>query len=284
MRLISICILIIFLQFEIHGQVLKGRIIDSKTNEPLEYVSVGIIKTTYGTITNKKGQFIFEAKGQDLLSIVRISMIGYEPQEFTVVELENNNKDIKLVETTFKLTEVIIKPTTKERNVGATGFNIFAGWSGWGGLYFGKGYEMGTIIDLGNQPVEIKNLHVLLHRQAFDTIYVRLHIRSIKDTLILDELLTENIIIPITKESGWTLIDLEPYNIVLSGNVGLTLEWLKVKGLNKDRIMKINDKMVEAYILFKNKKNHYGLYRWGTEAKWIINKKHSPSMYLTIKE
>ncbi|MCD4792097.1 MAG: carboxypeptidase-like regulatory domain-containing protein [Bacteroidales bacterium] len=284
MRLISISILILFIQFKIHGQVLEGRIIDSKTYEPLEYVSIGIINTTHGTITDNMGYFKFEAKGQDLLSVVRISMIGYEPQKFTVGELENNNNEIKLVETTIELAEVIIKPTTKERKLGATGFNRFSGWSGWGGLHVRKGYEMGTKIDLGNQPVKIKNLYVLLHRQAFDTSFYRLHIRSIRDTLILDELLTENIIISITKESGWVLIDLEPYNLVLSGDVGLTLEWLKVKGLNKDRAMKINDKMQGAYILFKNKKNHYGIYRWGTEAKWIINKKKSPSMYLTIKE
>ena len=48
--------------------------------------------------------------------------------------------------------------------------------------------------------------------------------------------------------------------------------------------MKINDEMQGAYILFKSKKKHWGLYRWGTEAKWIINKGKSPSMFLTIME
>jgi hypothetical protein len=143
---------------------------------------------------------------------------------------------------------------------------------------------MGIKIDLGNHPVKIKTFQVLLHRQAFDTSFCRLHIRAIKDTLILDELLKENIIIPITNESGWANIDLEQYNLIMNGEIGLTLEWLKVKGINADREMKINDGMHKAYILFKNKKNQTGLYRWGTEAKWIINKDKSPSMYLTIME
>jgi len=137
---------------------------------------------------------------------------------------------------------------------------------------------------LGKEPVKIKSLHVLLQRQAFDTSLFRLHIRAIKDTIVLEEKLTENIIITFTNESGWANIDLEKYNLIMSGEIGLTLEWLKVQGLNKDREMKIDNRLQKAYILFKNKKNQTGIYRWGTEAKWIINKDKSPSMYLTIME
>lgn len=140
----------------------------------------------------------------------------------------------EMIEATFEIPEVTIKPTA-EREVGATGFNRLSGWSGWGGMHARKGFEIGTKIELGNKSVKIKSLHVLLHRQAFDTSFYRLHIRSIQDTLILDELLTENIILSITNESGWTQIDLEPYNLILSGDVGLTLEWLKVQGINKDK-------------------------------------------------
>jgi CarboxypepD_reg-like domain len=282
MKIISIIALIILVQVNVFGQVIKGRIIDSKTNKPLEYVGVGIINTNFGTITDNDGNFSFKAK-VDESSIVRISMIGYEPQRFTVKELIKNTNDIKLNETTIELAEVIIKPT-KERKVGATSSNRFSGWSGWGGLRTRKGFEIGIILDLGEKSVKVKNLNILLKRQSFDKTLFRLHIRAIKDTLIKDELLTENIIFPVTKESGWVEIDLEPYNIVLNGKVGVTLEWLDVIGNNPDRAIKINKRMTDAYILFKNKKNQIGLYRWGIESKWIINKKNSPSIYLTIRE
>lgn len=283
MKFFSICFWILLFQLEVHGQLLKGTVSSANSNKPLEYVSVGIINTSFGTITDVKGHFELEVKGLDLLSIVRISMVGYKQQKFTIEELLLNTKEIKLIEDTIRLAEIIIKPTTT-RKVGVTGFDKSSGWSGWGGVNVGKGCEMGTKINLGNQPVKLKSFHVMLHRQAFDTSYYRLHIRSIEDTLITNELLTENIIISITNESGWTQFDLEPYNLILSGEVGLTLEWLKVKDINKDRAMKINGKLKEAYVLFKNKKDHIGLYRWGPEAKWIINKNMSPSMYLTIME
>lgn len=278
-----ISMLILFCHFESYGQVVKGQIVDSKTNEPMEYVSIGIINTHFGTISDDKGCFEFEYKKQDLSSIVRISMIGYEPQTFSISDLLQKEVKIKMIETSYDIQEVLITPT-KKRVVGATVFNKYLGWSGWGGLHERKGYEIGIKLDLGEKPVKINSLHVLLHRQAFDSSLFRLHIRAIKDTLVLAELLTENIIISLTNESGWANIDLEQYNLILSGEIALTLEWLKVEGVNKDREMKIKDRKEKAYILFKNKKDQTGLYRWGTEAKWIIDKKKSPCMYLTVME
>jgi len=282
MRILSIIALIILIQVDVSGQIIEGRIIDSKTNEPLEYVSIGIINTNFGTVTDSNGYFKFDAKVKEQ-SIVRISMIGYESEKFTVKELINNKIEIELIETTIELDEIIIEPT-KERKVGATSSDRFSGWSGWGGLRTRKGFEIGIMLDLGNEPVKIKNLNILLKRQSFDKTLFRLHIRAINDTLVSEELLTENIIFSITKESGWAEIDLESYNIILSGKVGVTLEWLDVIGNNPDRAIKINKRMTDAYILFKNKKNQIGLYRWGIESKWIINKKNSPSIYLTIRE
>ncbi len=279
---ITLIFVILLIQVKVSGQIITGRIIDSKTNEPLEYVGIGIINTNYGTITDSNGYFRFKAKVNEL-SVVRISMIGYEPQEFTVKELKNNKNEIKLNEKTIELAEIIIEPT-KERKIGATSYSRSSGWSGWGGLRTRKGYEIGILLDLGSKPVEVKNLNILLKRQSFDKTIFRLHIRSIKDTLVTDELLTENIIFPVTKESGWVEINLESYNIVLSGKVGVTLEWLDIIGNNPDRAIKINKRMTDAYFLFKNKKNQIGLYRWGIESKWVINEKNSPSMYLTIRE
>ena len=282
MRTILIIILIPLIQLKVLGQFVEGRITDSKTNDPLEYASIGIINTNFGTITDGSGHFKFDAK-VERQSIVRISMIGYEPQKFTLGELLGHKNEIKLDEKTIELSEVIIKPTI-ERKVGETKSNRFSDWSGWGGTQIRKGFEVGIMLDLGEKPVMVKDLNVLLKRQSFDKSLFRLHIRTVRDTLIVDELLTENIILTISKEKGWVKFDLGPHNIVLDGKIGLTLEWLDVTGNNTDRAMKINKGMVDAYILFKNNKNHWGLYRWGTEANWRINKKQCPSMYLTIEE
>ena len=100
------------------------------------------------------------------------------------------------------------------------------------------------------------------------------------------ELLNKNIIISLTKESGWEDIDLGKYNLVYSGEIALTLEWVKVKGLNKNKMMKMNgSKIYSANVLLTIKKNEGCSYtRWGTEAKWNFDGKESPSFYVIIEE
>ena len=190
-----------------------------------------------------------------------------------------------LVETPTQIAEVIIKPWGKSKKVGTTGYTRIGNWCGWGGSSFGRGHEIGTRIELGSAFVRLKSLHIHVKRQAFDSSLYRLHIRTISNNLPLDELLTSTIILAITEEAGWADIDLSRYNIVLKDDVAVTLEWVKVFGINKNRSMKINNKTRSEYVLFNTKKNQGCTYtRWGTEAKWAINDTGSPSLYLTIQE
>lgn len=58
-------------------QVLKGRVLDEKTNEPVAFASVFINTTTTGTLTNEKGEFALTVKAGNYEIIV--SIVGYEP-------------------------------------------------------------------------------------------------------------------------------------------------------------------------------------------------------------
>lgn len=267
----------------IKAQQITGKVIDNQTKEAIEYVSVGVMNTPLGAISDENGNFELDAKQINPKSRVRVSMIGYEPQQFTISELLVPELTVEMVKTSYDINAITITPT-QERIIGEKGFTRSKGWSGWGGLKIRKGYELGLKLDLGDELIKIKSLHVLIHRQAFDSSYFRLHIRSVNDTNVLDELLTENIIFPITEESGWAEINLENYNLIHNGEVGVTLEWIKVSGVNADRAMKINNKMWDAYFLFKNIKNQTGLRRWGSEDKWQMKDDYGISMYLTVLE
>ena len=155
--------------------------------------------------------------------------------------------------------------------------------SNWGGSRFGRGHEIGTEADLGDSPSYIESLHVHVHRQAYDTSWYRLHIRTLEDDLPREELLTDNVIVSISEESGWVELDLRGYNIVLTGQVAVTLEWLKVGEVCEDRTMKINGKVTTEYVLFNQKKRSGCIFtRWGVEADWTRSDISSPSIYLTV--
>lgn len=60
----------------------QGRILDASTNEPLPGASVFIKKTTFGTSTNLKGEFVLSNIPEGKRTIT-ISYLGYDPLEIT---------------------------------------------------------------------------------------------------------------------------------------------------------------------------------------------------------
>ena len=281
-------LLLAFLWFTspLQAQVISGKVCDAASGKPLEYVSIGVINTTAGTITDEQGKFSFTVKGLPMDGVVRFSMIGFKSLTFTIGALINKENNIKLAEEPVLLKEVVIKPSGRFRKVGTTGYTFHGGLAGWGGTDFGKGFEIGSKIDLGNLPVKVKSLHIRISKQSFDSSMFRIHIRDLENNLPHQELLSRNIIICLTKESGWEEIDLSKYNLVFKGEIALSLEWVKVKGLNKDKMIKMNGyKNSSAVVLFTEKKKQGCSYsRWGTEAKWSRFETESPSFYLTIEE
>lgn len=61
---------------------LKGRVVDTKTNEPLEFVSVYLNTTTRGTTTNAKGEFSLPLP-EGTYDVI-VSYLGYEPIVYTI--------------------------------------------------------------------------------------------------------------------------------------------------------------------------------------------------------
>jgi len=284
MKLIS-TIFLFFLTLQLQAQLISGKVIDSSSAKQLEYVNLGVIDTPLGITTNEKGEFSFDIKGQSPKAIVRISMIGYKPQTFTIEELTNKENVIKLVNEPIQLGEVTIKPFLgKLKKVGTTSSTFHGGLCGWGGTQKGKGHDIGTKIELGTSPVLLRGLHVCLSRQSFESSLFRLHVRNIVDNLPSEELLTENIMIPITKSSGWVDIDLTKYNLVFKNDIALTLEWVNVTTTNKTKFIKINGE--ETYSVLFNMKQKQGriYHRWGSESKWSWKDGSSPSFYLTVQE
>lgn len=274
---------LLFLHLESFGQVLTGHILDYSTAEPLIYASIGVIETTIGTITNEEGNFRLDIKNLPVNSIVKVSMIGYHAQTFSIDQI-NKQDTIHLERLTYNLPEVIINPESKLRKIGITKFSLGT-VCGWGGNDFGKGWEIGTRINLGDSPKRLKSLHIRINKQSFDSSVFRLHLRDIVDSLPKNELLKNNILITITNKTGWATFNLSKYNLVFQGQIALTLEWIKVIGLDMDKLMisKGTNQSFPAVTFNVKQKGGITYTKWGTEAKWSSHSKYSPSIYFSAQ-
>jgi hypothetical protein len=282
MRTLSIVGLFLILNLQLYSQTITGKVVSASNNEPLIYASIGVIETSFGTITNEEGNFNLEIKGLPVNAKVRFSMVGFKSKTFTIEDLSNKDNILRLESETYKLPEVIVNPAGKIRKVGTTSYTLHGGVCGWGGTQTGKGWEIGTKIELGDLPVRLISLHIRVNNQSYDSTLFRLHIA---ENLPFNELSNNNILISFTKETGWIEIDLSKYNLVFDGDIAISLEWIKIVGMDSHKFITVNgEKQLTAGVTFDKKRNQGCLYtKWGTEAKWVSNDNESPSLYLTVQ-
>ena len=117
MKKVTFIIVLSLLSFKVAtGGVISGKVIDAKTKEPLEYVTVvirkpNVEKAVAGTLTDKSGTFILNSIPPDKY-ILTVSFVGYSTweQDVTVETAEQkiNLKPISIAEESEMLKEVEI--------------------------------------------------------------------------------------------------------------------------------------------------------------------------------
>jgi carboxypeptidase-like protein len=264
-------IVLVLTSMNVLGQTVKGKVVDAKTGETLVYVNIGVVGTSIGTISNLKGEFTLKFENQPANGIIRFTMIGYQSQEFVVSELLNTELVINLLETPVLLEAVTIKPKRFVKKRKGTKIESKLLVTGWYGV--GEGYENGIKIKVKNS-VYVEALHFYIAQNDFDSVLLRLHIRKIIDDIPAEEMLTENILIPVSIASGWVDVDLKNYDLSYTQNFAITLEWLQAWGRNEMPNLLLSMSIIKGTIYSKI----------ASEADWVIYKNKSPGMYLDVLE
>lgn len=79
----------------------KGKVIAENTNNPIENVSIKVIKTNIYTVTNKNGEFSVEANSN---SKILISHLGFKSKTVVLI----NNQTIELKPAQIELNEILV--------------------------------------------------------------------------------------------------------------------------------------------------------------------------------
>lgn len=223
------------IQFGICQVDLVGQVIDAATEEPLPYVTIGLVNQNIGTVTDEAGYFELEVPGNGFAdATLRFSMIGFEPQDFTLQEYRDQKiLTIPLQEKATALEEVVLttkrnKYQTKILGNKTTSQLIYAAFT-----TNKLGNEMGFLVRGRKNPMILKKFNVSLVENDYGPIRFRLNFYDLKDGLPNETLLNENIIVETDIQSGIVSKDLTPYEIVIDQDFFVAIEWIEDLGPGK---------------------------------------------------
>ena len=210
----------------------SGSITDATSNQPIPFVSIGIVGKSIGTLSDEKGYFEYTFSNELKNDSLRISAIGYKPLSFLVGDfIKEVSRKIKLESLPTQLEEVVVKSKKiKYTYLGNTNYskNNCSGFvknsDNW------KGSEAAIIA--GNKPgrnvlMESFGFYIIQNKYP-DSLTFRLmfYEASEKNYPRLKTFLRKPIIFKVGTKSGEFVLNLKEYNISTSKDFFISLECL----------------------------------------------------------
>lgn len=201
---------------------ITGKVLDSKTNEPIPYVNIGIIELRTGTVSSFEGDFTltYESDGDS----ISFSSIGYEAKKIKVKELKKMF-EVSLDPKPYVGEEIVVKAESLGK-LRVFGHNLKkkGGSIGYGNTELGT--EVGALITI-KKPTKIENANFTVNFIGTDSMRYRLNIYKVKDGVIGENYLKENVLIYGPQKKGTFSVDLSDYDVVLEGEIMLSLEYIE---------------------------------------------------------
>ena len=241
---------------------IKG-IIVSNQHEPLDFVNIGIIGTSLGTVSDEHGQFqLYFNETVKNTDTIRFSSIGFESQNFSVQDLKGeNNLTIILSTKTTQLEEVVVIPEFENsklkgnKNTDAR-MNVYYSISKKPNQNLGA--EIGRKFKIKKKS-RLRKMRFYIAQNNFDTVLFRINVYHLKKRKPGKNILSQNIIHEVVgKKSGWIEVDLMPYQILTNRSVVVGVEWIGHSKNGKYLTLPITVPSVGSV--------HF--YKYGSQNKW----------------
>jgi hypothetical protein len=260
---------------QFHGAVMAQ---DSK--QPLVYASIGVLNKPSGTVSDSLGHFNLIIGNEYLEDTLQVSMIGYYPIKQSIRDLIKANGPImiNLIKKVIQLREVVVSNQFQH--------TLIVGRQSSGKLFQASiipkgekepviGAESGLRIETKHYPALLDNFNFYLSGNNFKYVKFRLNIYSLKNNLP-DTLLFNNEILVSLKDfkTGWTQIDLTPYQMVVNSDFAVTLQWVDY---DKSMVAK-PEILIPGALSF----SHISYFRTASQDKWN-RVKGNTSYFLALK-
>jgi hypothetical protein len=222
-----------------HSQkIIRGKVMELKTNIAISYVNIGIVNSPVGTISNQDGSFIIKIPENRIWDTVTFSAIGYVPRHIPIQLLAGNELvNVFLNQRTVILPEVIVSSKKGKRK----NFDL-------GNRYYKGGLNLSPAEDATagasaalliqnkypsyNQnliyPVFLQDAKVRIANNTTGDFKIRVRLYDVDSLtgLPANDMLNESIVLESKIKKGWLNFDLSKYNLQVSGPFFIAFEWI----------------------------------------------------------
>ena len=223
--------LVIDRQNRIPAFTLRGNITDEES-KPLAYVNIGILKGSQGTVSQEDGSFNWHPSGANSADTIRLSLVGYESQDWPVSKLTETAK-AGLLRVTLKrqvliLPEAVVRTKRPIRRTlgNATQSRFFS--AGFGSDQLGA--QMGVRVNARKSPMYIEKVDFHISYNRYDSLTIRLNIYQLENSVPTHNLMTRPVIVRLGKQTGRIAFDLGDQAIRINSDVVVAIELLNGQG------------------------------------------------------
>lgn len=262
LALAAYCLTIFFAQAQTapaaEGAKLSGRVFTTG-GQPLAYVSVGIPGTSVGTVSDERGHFQLQlATTTTPADSVRFSMLGYGSATFTVAVLRQRGlatQPVILIEKAQQLAEVKVLATAN-RLVGSERIDtkmknnmLISGQPSQN-----LGSEVGRRFNLPGKQLVLTEYRAYV-KSNFESVTLRVNVYEART---MRPLLTRNVYVTLPgKHSNWITVDLTPYNLITTGDVVASIQWVDSSGKGTYLALPLQTPVFATH-----------MYKYGSQNSW----------------
>ena len=257
--------ILVLLTTSLHGQVVKieGRIINENLN-PVEYVNVGILGESIGTVSDSLGNFTLFLEKTFFDNTLLISHISYESKEMLVSSMDEEKPlIIKLKSKTVELEEVVVhsfhssikqKGRDKVNTKGSVKFSISSISNQNLGAVIGRKFKFSS-----RKKHLLEEIRFFVKNNDFEKVKFRINIYNIKKGKPHEVINKKMIYKSIYDEfEGWVSVDISDLQMSVDEDILVGIEWIEHSKNGKNLSLPM--------IVPSLGSTHF--YRYGSQSKW----------------
>ena len=229
----SLCLaplLLLLLIISAAAQPISGRVTDSRTHAVLPYANIGVVGKALGTVADEQGAYTLAFQQSLAAETVRISSLGYAPQNLTLAELAAQ-PNVALAPEAVPLAEVRVQGKAGFRRTHTLGNTSNSEMATNTLTNTSLGGQVGTVIKLSRRPTRLVNAVFNIARSSPGQVTFRVNVYRLGPDGLPTEtkLLSRDVIVTSPIVRGPITVDLSADQLVLNEDFFLAIELLKWK-------------------------------------------------------